>query len=1248
MVLPILIRRLIAETGDAITELDMPGGSGTAAGGFDGVVTATGTTTFVPAGRSVWELSVSSKSGKPGVHKADYDYGKRTEGPDGAPATECTYIELILEPWIKARQWAAQRTRERRWKEVRAYNLDRVHTWLDSAPATTAWLADQLGKGIPGVQATETWWDEAWIPSTTSPLDAGIVLAGRHNAADDLLHRLTAGEKTITLGGDLRPEEAKAFTAAALAGDRPGADVLRARALFVSDPNSLSQLLKQPQPLVLVLTDLAVAAGMPMQHPHQVVVLASPGSGASVEVPPVNGSEVASTLEAAGVSPEKAASLGQLARRSLLALRRSLAVTPALLTPSWSTSPDVVRRRLLLVGAWNGDVEPDRELVTACVGQPYADVQEAALTLAGAREMPFLAHVDERWHVLSPEDAWTLLSGSLTKDDLDAFHAAAKEVLCEPDPRLDLPADDRWRAAVMGVHRRYSETLRAALARGLALLGIDSSSRTIGGRTPPQWAELIVREILQAANEDSTYQLWTSLGDVLPVLAEAAPATFLDAMAPGLDGQLPLHAAMFQDGKKSPMGGPNPSPHLNFLWALESLAWSPDYFDEAVDALADLAALDPEPEGGWSNRPRQSLIGILNGGSPFTAADLDQRIRAIERLHRRRPDVARRLMLELVPDGYGVVTVHDGPRFRDWQKDRPPVTWADMIAFVSRVVEILLADLDDDPERFTSLLEKVDVISPEHRATFAEHLEALAERLVDPQARSSVFEAVRSKVANHREFADTEWALAEDQLRLLETAATGLRPDDPVQRHAWLFASDWITLGDVSRRDDLAAYQEAVNERRAAALAEVVAGGLDQVVALASTTKYPGLVGIALAKHPDAREAEMLVWLESDQAPERDVAFAYLGERMRIEGSALRDELLPKTDDALAQARILRATYDPPSAWTKLHELPPGVGEQYWREFSYVGLGTEFAHVLEAARSLAQAGRNAAALDLLAMYVGRVDGVDSADGAHVAAEALESLIAGGLDDPELPQLARWDYEQLFGLLGRYRAEIGRQRVVHIEWQLFPALGFDADAPTLHAALAEQPAFFAELISYVFRRDTRDEEPAGDEVEQERRRAFARRASEVLYTWRRCPGVGPDGTFDGDGLIAWVHAARDQLSADDRLGAGDEQIGRILAFAPGDDDGTQPPRVVHDLLEEVRSQRLESGLGIGVLNRRGMTTRDPEEGGDQEWGLAKSYREQAESATAWPRTRKVLNRIAEPYEAEARRQDARAESLRRGL
>jgi hypothetical protein len=372
---------------------------------------------------------------------------------------------------------------EAHWSQVRAYNLDSIHTWLEVAPATTAWLADQLGKALAGVRPVETWWERTWIPSTTTPLDERIVLAGREEAAADLVAMLTAGEKTIALGGDLRPDEAKAFVAAALGGGSPGADRLGVRALFVSDPNSFDQLFKHPQPLVLILTDLTLAQGMPLQG-HQVVLLANPGSDGCIDVPPVNGSAVTSMFEETGHSREEAVSLGQLARRSLLALRRSLAVTPALLAPSWSIAPDIFRRRLLLLGAWNGDSATDRELVGRCVGRSYTDIQEAALALQAVADMPFLAHVDELWHVLSPKDAWTLLSGSLTRDDLVAFEAAATEVLCTRDARLDLPAEDRWKAGFMGVHQTYSETLRSAVARGVALLGADSTARTIGGRTP--------------------------------------------------------------------------------------------------------------------------------------------------------------------------------------------------------------------------------------------------------------------------------------------------------------------------------------------------------------------------------------------------------------------------------------------------------------------------------------------------------------------------------------------------------------------------------------------------------------------------------------------------------------------------------------------------------------------------------------------------------------------------------------------
>ena len=148
----------------------------------------------------------------------------------------------ILAPWTKARQWAAERAKVERWREVRAYNLDRVDAWLDSAPGTTAWLAEHLGKALPGVRSVESWWDDTWLPSTRLPLTADIVLAGREKAVSSLLALLSRNSKVVTLGGNIRIDELRAVVAASLARDG-GVEgmVLRARTLFVSDRHSLEQ-----------------------------------------------------------------------------------------------------------------------------------------------------------------------------------------------------------------------------------------------------------------------------------------------------------------------------------------------------------------------------------------------------------------------------------------------------------------------------------------------------------------------------------------------------------------------------------------------------------------------------------------------------------------------------------------------------------------------------------------------------------------------------------------------------------------------------------------------------------------------------------------------------------------------------------------------------------------------------------------------------------------------------------------------
>lgn len=127
---PRLIRRLAWETAPDAVRLGFPAGSGTSAGDWDGSVRTVTGNAFVPAGLSVWELSVE-KSGM--TAKADDDYGKRTSTPDGSPTSDAEYVEAILAPWTGRRGWAAGKRGDGRWKTC----------------AVTAWTTSRSGWSPP-------------------------------------------------------------------------------------------------------------------------------------------------------------------------------------------------------------------------------------------------------------------------------------------------------------------------------------------------------------------------------------------------------------------------------------------------------------------------------------------------------------------------------------------------------------------------------------------------------------------------------------------------------------------------------------------------------------------------------------------------------------------------------------------------------------------------------------------------------------------------------------------------------------------------------------------------------------------------------------------------------------------------------------------------------------------------------------------------------------------------------------------
>ena len=203
----------------------------------------------------------------------------------------------------------------------------------------------------------------------------------------------------------------------------------------------------------------------------------------------------------------------------------------------------------------------------------------------------------------------------------------------------------------------------------------------------------------------------------------------------------------------------------------------------------------------------------------------------------------------------------------------------------------------------------------------------------------------------------------------------------------------------------------------------------------------------------------------------------------------------------------------------------------------------------------------------------------------------------------------------------------------------PALRHRERPPTeLHRLLAEDPDFFVEVLSLVYRAG--NEEP-NEVTQQDELRAEC--GHSVLAEWKTIPGHRDRGAVDGARLRRWLDRATAALEPAGRARIGLEVIGQMLSASPHDPDGTWPCAVIREVIEDLASTELERGFRLGVHNGRGVVMKDPSAGGAAERTLAEQYDGFAVAVRAgYPRTARMLRRIADSYRHEASLEDFQSE------
>lgn len=1229
--LPRLVRRLIRSENDQVQRVEMRGGEGVGLTGYDGFVEASRATPFVPEGLSVWEMGVG---GDPGA-KAQRDYRSRTDNPQGIDPAEHTFVFVTPRRWEEKKDWEQRKRDEGIWRDVRVLDSDDIELALDVSPAVQVWLSELLGLEPLGATSIEDWWgrySRGFDPTMTPE----VVLAGRADQAANLVRRI-AEDVGRTFIRAVSVDDGLAFAACSMMAVPPeDAEPILARSLLVHDGVTLRRLDRTSSLLILLPYEEGLQREAHLVENHHVVfVITDPDGDVDIELPPHDHWALQAALTEAGVPTENLERYVRAGTKSLVALRRVATKFGQRDPEEWATDlADRALRRAWLAGGWSQSRSGDDEvLASLCDIGP--DELDERLQGAIRRADPLFTRVGSTWAVASPLDSWRTARGAITDGDLTALERSVQTVLGSVDPRLELPAEDRWAAAMHGKAPVHSSNLRKGLARSLALLGTRGDDvRLAGGRSAREWAERIALNLFTRANEDKTAQLWTSLADVLPLLAEAAPDAFLRAISEATTSADPLAKRLFQDTDDRWNVS---SPHSGLLWAIEAVAWSEQHMAYAAETLAALAEIDPG--GRLSNRPSASLHAVFRAWSPQTSASLDARIQTLANLTGRHPEASWDLLLALFPSSHEVGMQSHTPEFRDWATETTPATRADLIATLEAAASHVLRFAQDDATLWEQIVPKFDRLPPDARSEAVAAMSVLTADDLTPEQRNALWEELNGYIRHHREYAGAQWSLSEEWLGQLAAVADHLKPTKPADAHRWLF-DDWHPDIGVPV-DDLRRYDVELAARREEAIIEVFADeGLIGVRRLAASVQLPWDAGSALAETTETVDAEVMGDLDSEDQATRQFADGFARRRLLGSLDAIRSWAAQFDSRPLLQSRLFQFAEDAPAAWDALSDYDEAVRDTYWSEFSPYGRGADFTHLNEAVQNLLKHGRSAIAVDALSMYAAR-NGNDVDE--DLVIQALQEF--GNHHEPEARSVSAYDITRLLSYL-KDRG-IDEARIALLEWRYLPLLQHDGKMPALQRLLSRDPRTFVQMIEMVFRpASARNEE----NVEQSSGDAtLATNAYRLLREWKVVPGTNDDGVVEAEDLRAWLDEARLLLEEADRLEIGELQIGEVLAHSPEDADGTFPSLPVREILEAAPDERLARGFSIGVFNKRGVTSRGMTEGGQQEYDLADQYAAWAEAVQAsHPRTAAALRDIADSYREEGRRNDEEARRFLEGM
>jgi hypothetical protein len=474
-----------------------------------------------------------------------------------------------------------------------------------------------------------------------------------------------------------------------------------------------------------------------------------------------------------GFSQEDSEKYSREAGRNVTILKKLLGFPGS--TAQWIKSNNV--REIIpamLLGRWNENNKGDREIIERLSGEKFEVYLEKLSKWRDIEESP-LIQIGQSWRLTSPLDAWTNMSSLLSKNEIEKLRECFLYAFEHGNPEIQSKHEKE--SFFFTGEKTFSSWAREGLIQSLILVALYGDNLKIPNiRSHQSWVDDLIRHLL--LNADG--KLWASIDQELPLIAEASPSSFIDAVKNSLSKQDKPIMQMFVE-YESFMS--STSSHTGLLWALESLAWLPEYLLDASLILAKLSLFDPG--GKLSNRPINSLTEIFKPWHFQTLASFSDRMNVVKEITIAQPTIGWILLRRMLPNHHAIAQPTHRMRWRMFDKNSHlDYTYKEIWDTHSYAIDLMISIFDHSEDKFSQFVEDSVNLSSNDRTRVLEFLES--ELINIKQSEYKAWHSIRKILSHHRSHLETNWALPEEVLSNYEKLYLQLTPVDIIQKYLWL------------------------------------------------------------------------------------------------------------------------------------------------------------------------------------------------------------------------------------------------------------------------------------------------------------------------------------------------------------------------------------------------------------------------------------------------------------------------------